>query len=242
MKGWKLFLHSVQLVLRNWQVALRIFAVPMILVAAVIYFALSSITVEQTSFEDFRALLWALPIAGFLTLWAVVAWHRYVLLEETPNGWVPSMKISEITAYFFKGFLLFLVAFLIMVVVILLGGAIASAGAGAASFVATFAGMFFVSVMIYRWIAVLPAAAIGKSLRMSEAYEATDGATGAIVVVMLCVFGISLLVQLATTGLAVLSNELAVVLDIIASAILALINISILTTFYGHYIEGRSIV
>lgn len=241
MQGWKLFLHSVQLVLRNWQVALKIFAVPMILVAAVIYFALSSITIDQTSPNGFGALLWAFPLASFLTLWAVVAWHRYVLLEETPNGWVPSLKISEIAAYFFKGFLLFIVVFLIMVVVALLGGIIASAGAGVASFAVTFVGMFFVSVMIYRWIAVLPAAAIGKPLRMSEAYEATDGATGAIVIVMLCVFGISLLVQLATTGLAMLSNELAVVLDIVASAILALINISILTTFYGHYIEGRPI-
>jgi hypothetical protein len=41
--------------------------------------------------------------------WAAVGWHRYVLMEETGNGFLPSWRGDRVRAYFGRAFVVGLV-------------------------------------------------------------------------------------------------------------------------------------
>jgi len=252
MKGWSIFAHSVGMVTRNLSEALKIAVVPVLIGFAAIV-ALASMTgLSFGSMSDPAAMdkmmrdggMGALfiPIILFavvliiVELWIFVSWHRFILLEEYPTGWIPEFHFDRIMAYLGRGLLIGA----IMVAMWILVG-LAAAVLGPLGAVIAVAAVFFSVVLVYRLVAMLPAAAIGKSLTVSQAWEATKGSTGTIIVLVIVIVVAQFLLQVVTGLSMMIFAPLGILFQVFVTLVMSLVNVSILTTFYGHYVEGREI-
>lgn len=257
MKGWDIFSHSARLVLRNWKEALQIGLLPIVLVIAVGVLILGGdfISMATQGGPDMMAddigamagfgikffLVWIFALFFMLTV--VVNWHRFVLLEEYPSGWVPPFQLGLALGYFGRILMLVLLA---MVIILPLGfvGAMLDGGTGGegvfTGLIILFASLFL-GIAFYRVAAILPAGAIGQPITIGRAWEATQGATGTIVVLVLVLFAVNLCLQLVVAVLSLVFAPLAALAAIAAGVFMGLVSVSVLTTFYGHYIEGRAI-
>jgi hypothetical protein len=154
---------------------------------------------------------------------------------------------SRMLAYF--GRMLQIVAILIIPATLLLiaGGIVA---ASLLQIGGHFAGMLAlllivilpIGVLFYRMSPVLPAAAVGKPLGIGAAMTATSGSSGAIAVMMVIAAVTISVIESAMMALFPLGSTIGFVVDAVLQWLLALFGVSILTTIYGHYVEGRPLV
>ncbi|KPA23393.1 hypothetical protein shim_03270 [Shimia sp. SK013] len=254
MQGWTIFAHSVRLVARNWREALKIFLVPSLIAAVIVGIALTSsgfsysmVTSESTSSAEFAsgttiaAILLGYLAVLIIAFWCVVTWHRFVLLEEYPQSWIPPFRFDRILSYFGHGLLLGLVAIALMIPIAAIIALMASMGLEGLAVVIAIPVYIFVIVVMYRLVPILPAAAIGKPLKLRESFDATKGAAGAILLLLVISFIVNFLAQFVAGLIGSLVPAIGVVALFLASLFLSMVNISVLTTFYGLYIEGRPI-
>ncbi|MFW8593842.1 hypothetical protein [Cribrihabitans neustonicus] len=251
MKSWSIFSHSIGMVLRNFQQAVQIGLVPVLIAfgvsAAALTFAGQPLEVlggGQISSGDIGGfgLAFVVVMLAFVLsmLWIVVSWHRFVLLEEYPQGWVPPFRFDRMLSYFGHGAKIVLLGIVAAVPVGLIVAIVAQSGSQVlmvAVFLAVFAAM---AVVMHRLLPALPAAAIGKPLKLREAWAATSGANGTILGLVIIGFLFGTLVQLASVPVAAVP-VLGPMVTFAASLVLSLVNVSILTTLYGHYVEGRPV-
>lgn len=250
MKGWIFFLHSVKLVFRNLQEALQIGLVPSVIMAFLIalIFNQSGLSMAQVSGDAVTDLAEAQAeirpgwlflgglIWGLITLWIFVSWHRFVLLEEYPKGWVPPLHFDRMMGYFGKGLMIIL-----LMVLIGTAATFISALLGPLGVVVMIAVWIFLIVMFYRLSVVLPATAIGRPISFGDAWRATEGSTGAIVLLVVIMAIVQLGLQVIFGVAISIVPILGIAVQVIVTLIFSLINVSILTTLYGHYIEGRAL-
>jgi len=172
-------------------------------------------------------------------LWIAVAWHRYILLEESPSGLLPPIHQDRMLAYLGRGFVLFL---LFMVTGAILLGLVASMAAviPAVALIIGFAVGLAMVVIFYRLSVILPAAALGQSMSLTQALEHTRGATVTIVIIALSLFMTELAIQTVTLLLSFIP-VVGVLASIAATMFTTMLGISILTTLYGYYIEKREL-
>ena len=131
MKGWSIFAHSVGMVIRNLPEALKIALVPVLIgFALVVGFASltdlsAGILADQAALkqlmtgDDMGSVLLPLILLAFglvaIELWIFVSWHRFILLEDYPSGWIPKFRFDRITAYLGSGLLIALITVLSMI-------------------------------------------------------------------------------------------------------------------------------
>lgn len=267
MKGWLIFKHSLLMVLRNWREALQVGLVPIALVFTLgtLLFGTMGLDVLLTpdlvmdsqtdalltddeplypaGFFGSFFLIW---IVAFVAMfWVVVSWHRFVLLEEYPKGWIPKFHGDRILAYFGRTLLLGLIAAIAMIPVMaalaMLTGGLATTGSDAVGIIASLLLVLVLSLLLFRLVPILPAAAIGKPLALAESWRATQGATTDILMLALVGFAVQIALQAVVGVFVFVSPVLGLIVSGVTSLVLALVNVSILTTFYGHYVEGRPI-
>ncbi len=250
MKGWSFFLHSVKLVFRNLQEALQIGLVPSVIMAFLIalIFSQSGLSMGQISGDAAVDLVesqaeirpgWLFLgglVWGLITLWIFVAWHRFVLLEEYPKGWVPPLHFDRMLGYFGRGFMI-----IVLIAVIGLAASLISALLGPLGVVVMIAVWIFLIVLFYRLSVVLPAVAIGRPMSFGDAWRATEGSTGAILLLVVIMAIVQLGLQVVFGVAISILPILGIAVQVIVTLIFSLINVSILTTLYGHYIEGRAL-
>ncbi len=247
MKGWEIFIHSVRLVFSNLGAAFQISLVPYAISGlAFLFLGAQAISImESASPEELAAAdggLWLnLIIYGIvailMSLWIAVAWHRYVLLEEYPTGWIPSFHSSEIGGYFIKGLLLGFIIF----------GAALLFSISVGLILLPILGPFFPFLVIalatylfYRFCPVLPAVAVGHPMTFGTAWEATKGNGGAIAMLVLLVVLLSMLLEVPNM-IGGSDTVIGIIYSLVVSWIMTLVGSSVLTTFYGHFVEGRAI-
>jgi hypothetical protein len=251
--GFAIFLHSVRMVLRNFQQAVQISLVPALIAMAIIMIVggsligfeeLSSWGAETSSAtegeipEGFAGFFVIVALVFILTtFWIVVNWHRFVLLEEYPQGWVPPFRTDRVLAYLGKGLILVGIGLVVMVPLVFVS-ALAGSTLGAALLVVGWLAM--VSIL-YRLAVILPAAAVGAPLSIADAWEATMGQMWTIIVLLLTSFVFQLLVQLVFAAFAMIPVIGTLLVLIPSVLILPLINVSVLTTMYGVFVEKRSL-
>lgn len=253
MKGWSIFSHSVSMVLRNFQAAIQIFLVPTLLVFAVVfavvYAAIQSGLAPQG--QAVNVALGSVPsglllqmaavwiVVMLISIWGVVAWHRYVLLEEMPEGWIPRLHTSNILIYFLRAVQLVIVSVIALLVVAFIGSAFVEAAGlfGAAILIVLFIG---IALFLSRLLVILPAAAVGRPFGLSDALEATKGAVPALFLLGVCVFLAQLAVELTLSAVSGIP-AVSLALQLGFAVMLSLLNVSIMTTLYGHYVEGRPV-
>ncbi|MDX1743297.1 MAG: hypothetical protein R3186_06855 [Ruegeria sp.] len=254
MLGWKIFAHSLRMVFGNIIQVLQITVGPALIATAVIVSLVFVLGVPLDAFDEssgdlppgfsfgafFAFTLLMVVVMSIVIFWIAVSWHRFILLEEYPSGIFPPFRMDLILAYLGRVLMLVLIMFVgyipIAIVFAVLGQSLV-----AVSIVVTVVYSVFLLISFYRLSIILPAAAIGKPITLGEAWSQTVGAGADIIFLVIVAVLFQLLVQLAFTMLAVIP-VLGVLLSVFfGMLILPMVNVSILTTLYGVFVEKREL-
>ena len=234
-------MQAVRMTFENWQEALRITALSVLIGFLLFVFAPDPQAGPIGAGEWLAYIAMTVLSLAFGVVMAI-GWHRFVLLGERGSGIVPLVRRSRFFAYVLKSILIAAVILVPGLLIVAVAVALALASGTSAlvvlvGFVATIVGL----IVSYRLAAVLPAAALDSNISIRQAWEATDGSTGPIVVMALlsalAVFGLDLvtLVLITLPG----GEILALVWAAIANWIKAVVGVTIITIIYGHYVEER---
>lgn len=175
-------------------------------------------------------------------LWIAVAWHRYVLRVQASPGLVPLFDGERMLAYLGTLVLVALIFSLGAAAVLLLSAPILSALPASLAGLLPLVALFALSGPALRLSAALAGVAIEPGHGLAEGWAATRGHTGTLYAVGLLWAGVALAIR----GVAILVLPDQMLLQILWSLPLGwiemMVGISLLTTLYGHYVEGRPLV
>lgn len=250
--GVSLFVHSVRLVLGDWRNALRISGL-LYLIYAVPALILALLFPAPIQPEQVLAAVGAGGVVAVVTgilaivafVWIAVAWHRYVLLDEMPAGRFPDFNSSRLLSYGGYSLLIALIGFVLSFVVSAVVGIVAIPLLSVVGVVIT--GLLAVAAILivgYRLAPILPAVAIGKPLTLGQAWAATKNANGPIIVLAIVSAIAALVIDIPAFILVMagpIGGFLAVLWTLVTGWVKMIVGVSILTTLYGHYVEGRDI-
>lgn len=247
MTGWMIFRHAVLMVLRNWRQALQIsgllYAVLAIFEISLGGAAKGHIGPDGIMMSPAIGLSMIAVTAGYviLSIWIAVAWHRYVLLEEMPEGWFPKWHGGPVASYLGISILITLLISLAAAIVgffLIKTFTVAMPGMTIAIILMIVAA----GVAFFRLCSMLPAAAIGEPIKMAEAWHQTRGLTGAILLIVLLQFGLMVGLQITSNLMMFISPVLGFVAQIAVNWFTTIVTASLLTTFYGHFVQERPLV
>ncbi|MFN6005279.1 MAG: hypothetical protein ACK47C_18495 [Paracoccaceae bacterium] len=247
--------HSVLQILRQPVDVLRIFLVP--LSATFLIFKLTGLAFTLSPFYVNIAIARGLMPWGRLAvvtlvtmligLWAAAAWHRFILLAERPRGFWPTVPWPAYWAFVRRGLV---VGVLILGIIFLASVAYGVVLGFAFGFtkrppgpVAHVIGLcLFLPIMVLSLplAVVLPGAAVQSSHSMGGIWSHMSGKFWTLLglLIVLMVFGYFSGELLSFLGLSPLTTRGLVVAGFLQS-LQIILSLSIVTTLYGHYIEGR---
>lgn len=239
MKAWQIFTHSLRQITGNFGAALRVSALPYLFVALVTgLFVLIAVQLEQgreTPAGFAIGFILGFVVVIVATAIAAVNWHRHILLNE-PVGWVPNIRRDRLQPYILTALGVGLLFTVIFGVVGLVGYMLGLVGLVVA------VPLFLLATAIsFRASTALPARALGVNGGVSDAMAATAGATGTLVALSVIYILFSLLVGIVV-GMFSLIPVVGVLADLAMNWFNTILGLSILTTLYGHYVEGRELV
>lgn len=248
--GWRIFTHSITMVLNNFSAAVRISGL-----LWAISFGISRIfTTEnvgsfgtgQPSFAGGGFAIITLIVTSIAAAWIAVGWHRFILKSEYSGTWIPTMRRTIVLRYIWTGFLLGLLLVAVLVPVAIVSVLFVTLLKSSGTAVLPILSVLLASYVIYRLSLVLPAVAINdhentrKKLTFKESWRATAGISGALlllVIVTVVPFG---LFEFVSSNLEF--KFLALIWDFCAGWLQMMISISVLTTLYGLLIEKRELI
>ena len=248
--------HAFAMVFGNFGQALRLSIGPFVIAAGLIYalaevLEIGAVSLMFLAIDPANAdpviplfILVALVIAVFSTAWVAVAWHRFILLEEYVQL-MPQLRDRPIGGYVITslgiGVWIVLVSF---GAGLALGIVIALTGFEDSDVVGFMGGALIGALSSYVWFRLalaLPGLAIGKPMRLSDSFATTRPISGTIWQVVFILVFINFLAQTAAGAIAPGSVAVQVTLNGVVTWFSFMIGLSVLTTFYGHLIEGRAL-
>ena len=119
-------------------------------------------------------------------------------------------------------------------------GLVVVAMGGAGAFLVAIFAYAVATYLFYRLCPVLPSAAIGQPMTFGEAWKATANNGGAIAVLVVLLLLLSLVVQLPNQ-IGGADSVIGIIYSLVVGWFMMLVGSSVLTTFYGHFVEGRTI-
>ena len=245
MVAWRILIHSLKMIFNNLGQVLRIGLVPVLIgLAIVIVFAMLGVSLGGLNGDGAAGLrvggVILLVAAVFcLALWVIVAWHRFILLAEYTQGWIPVLRFDRMLSYFGHAMLLGVVGFLAVLPLGLIMGVIGSAIPVVATIFAVLV-FVIVNTVLFRLSPILPAAAIGRPLKFKEVWAHTIGSSDTILILVLILWAFQFVLQFLL-GLLMLVPLVGIVLMVLGTMLSGLVNVSIMTTLYGHYVEKRAL-
>lgn len=247
MTGLRIFSHSVFLLNHNFKDAVKISWPLLVMILLRLTLVGSRDLAGGDGDLNSVQIGDVLQIVGsaFVGVWVAVAWHRYVLLEEVA-GPLPPFRGRSMLAYFVTFFWIFaavviialLLAFVLVAVVPMQPNTVGTIASGMIGVLVAVLGIW----LFYRLSPLLPAAALGETLSIREAWAVTAQISWAVLLAVLiwglAVLAIGAVVQFVLTPISFPIGMLASGLLNWAST---MVGISILTTIYGIAVEGREI-
>jgi hypothetical protein len=239
--SWQIFVHSVRQVFGNLEGALRV----------------SAVLTDPASLQT-RMMEGSVGLAGYFTtlvlllllgLWIAVGWHRYVLTNEVP-AFVPKLYLDRVMGYFGKSILIALlvlpVALVCAILVMMLVAPLFRDQIQAQPMLygAAIGLLIYVPVgtVALRLSAALPGVALEPGVSVFTGWRATVGQTGTILgVVLLSIIG-TLVLGLPNVFLFEPMSVPSLIWHFLTQWVTVMVGVSILTTLYGHYVEGRPLV
>lgn len=246
MKGVRIFMHSLYQVTGNLEGALRVSLLPYaIQIVASLVFAgrIESLGDLGVVGGGGLGVFLTLAVVIATSLWIAVAWHRFVLLNERPAGMVPAFHGPLVWAYFLRslGYAAIIVAGVLVlgsIVMLLFGGLLR----GSTALVMVVSGLLVylpLTVVMLRLMTALPGVALGAEGAFLAGMRATEGRTGEIAVVAVIVVGLRIVLAFLSLKLLANLTILGFAWDAVTGWFVTMVGVSILTTLYGHYVEGR---
>lgn len=172
-----------------------------------------------------------------------VLWHRHVLLDRAEAGAERHPGAALFARYIGRAIVLgiwqLLAALPIGLAMLLMGGIAGNSQTGL-MLIGLVAGVAFLWVAL-RLSLVLPAAAMGQTMPVRESWQVTAPLSGTL-------WALAVLLAVVNTLLGVISGllmpadmGLRLLLDTVLYIIEGLVFVSVLTTLYGHLVEGRAL-
>lgn len=259
MKGLELFLHSVRQVTGNLDGALRVSALPILIQTVVVLMLMGGAMMGMGGPGAMAGggmgmgagmglgMLIVLIVAVVTSLWLAVAWHRYVLLNEKPQGFVPPYNGERMMGYFGRSLGYGLIVVIAGAVLGTIVGSLLSpllSGGGVVPFLILMAVLVQLPMiyLAFRLTTALPGSAVGSSLPFMAGWDATRGASADILVLSVIAVGAHLV--LAVLGFLIFDRipVASIIWNVAVTWLVTMVGVSILTTLYGHYIEKRPLV
>jgi hypothetical protein len=255
--SWQIFVHSVRQVFGNLEGALRVSAVLTVLQIIVTLTIGRDLLTDPTSLQtrmiegnaNMASYLTTLVLLLLLGLWIAVGWHRYVLTNEV-SAFVPKLYLDRVMGYFGKSIL---IALLILPIALVCGILVAllvapllrdQIQAQPILFGAAIGLLIYIPVgtVALRLSAALPGVALEPGVSVFTGWRATTGQTGTILgVVLLSIIG-ALFLGLPNMLLFEPMSVPSLIWHFATQWVKVMVGVSILTTLYGHYVEGRPLV
>ena len=251
--AWNIVQHAFKMVFGNMGQALKVSLVPFGLLAAfsVLVIMVTGVPLDgsfnpENGISGLSALL-ILSLVVFLVFvmgWVAVSWHRFILLEEY-TALVPATKDRPIWSYVWRSFILGLLIMLIAMPILMIVGFVLAptmgAGFGIFSMILGLLLGALLSYLWFRWAIILPSIAVGEPMTLRQAWAETAATSGVIfkvaIIVSVLKIAASTVVSLFYVGLPIV----ALVADVAVNWTTLMVGVSILTTLYGHVVEGRSL-
>ncbi|MGC1494249.1 MAG: hypothetical protein WA790_00460 [Sulfitobacter sp.] len=250
--------HALRMLVHEPGTTFRVITPALLLVLgsaiAAVVFASDAIVALQAASETMVLppassilLLFGLGLAGLFgyALMAIL-WHRHVLLNGDARDSDLRPNSGVILGYIWRaiilGFVQFLVAIPIGMAIAILGGIGAAFSGGVNVILFTIVGV--AAGVVFIWVAlrlsvVLPAASLGNIMRIGESWQVTAPAANAL-------WGVAVLLAVINTILTFISTAImpgdlgfSLVFQTVIYIIEGLVFVSVLTTLYGHLVEGR---
>ena len=235
----RLFLHALRMVTGNLGAALRISA---LLVAVQLLLALSAGQSAPDAMPTGAQMLSGLAQLA-ISLWIAVAWHRHILLEETPGAALPRLDGGALGRYAIAALILTVILVTVAVPFVFLTGLLVVpfmlGGAPVAGVVVGFIAIWLpVTYVSLRLAPILVSAAVGQRMAVREAWYATGTGGGALLGLSMIGAAAGLLVSLpGMLG----TGPLAMALGVVGNWLVLMVGTSLLTTIHGHYVQGRDL-
>jgi hypothetical protein len=254
----RLVVHAFQTIFGNLRQALVLSAGPFVILLilnVLVARQLPDGPMNMPTGGDFLTVLLFFVVSLALTAYVAAGWHRYVLLEEQPQ--VFTAPAAERTlSYAGKSILLGLWLLIFIIPVMLALGAVAMIFLGPdRTMIGTGAPGYGLGDLIFELILgtviggialtyalVLPASALGQQMTFRQSREATsplrtDLFIASFTIVMLGVLANLVFSTLFGLGLGIIATVFSVAVQWFTT----MVGISILTTLYGHLVEGRAL-
>lgn len=247
--------HALRMLIFETGTTLRVIRPALVLVIGssliAVFVAGDTLIALQTDAEAvLRDPPMTIPLIAFLGLvgligYALMAilWHRHVLLSGMDRGQVMRPDLRIMLGYVGKAIAVGFVQFIAAIPIVLGMGLIIAAGGGSPA-MAALAGL--IGSLAFVWVAlrlslILPAAALGARMTLMDSWETTSTVSGTILGVAALLTGLN---WCAYTIASILTPDTAVIgllIQTIVYVLEGLVFISVLTTFYGHLVEGRAL-
>ena len=254
MKGWLLFSHALRMVAKNASIAARLSVLPYLLGAVGTFLLMGGFFHDQVAmvFAPGARSVPTLNFAASVLLvtvtraWIAVGWHRFALLGQAPVSLLPANG-GRILAYLGAGvaltFCLVWGLWLWLGLMFWLAVFFIHLKLQGAGFAIMIVGLYFCIlpflIIVLRFSAILPGFALRPGHKVFAGWSATRGATGALALLaILCTGPMGGFAYLAGQPLDGFPLAQAVVQHLVQWP-MTLLMISVLTTLYAHYIEGR---
>ena len=246
--AWNIVRHAFIIVFGNFTNALRASVVPsLILIGTIGAFAMTAdLSMFEETFDPTVTSLPTMSVMGIFAIsalamivfaWVAVTWHRFILLEEYPSIF-PAFGGRPVFPYAGRTLMIALQMFVVMIPLMLLTGPLFLASPAVAS-LAIFALGILLSFLWLRVCVSLPSVAVGEHMGSIDAWRKTNDIwqtiLGVCAITALLNYGANLAVTLIASNLGFVFD----ILQIAVQWVSMMVGISILTTIYGHVIEGR---
>ncbi|GAA5075734.1 hypothetical protein N0B44_09795 [Roseibacterium beibuensis] len=251
--GYQLLRHAVRQVFGNLGQAARLTL--LLAMAPTIFLAVTNTDLmtggpgfdpSNPNAQQMPEVNWLLVLIGAILsvvawVWAAVAWHRFVLLEEYASGPIPSWRGSSNGRYFIRALQVGLILVGAMIAMTIIIGLVVMIlpgfGVGLILGIGLIIGISWVGTRVGL---VLPAAAIDAPLSIGESWQVTGPVSGQIllpIIVIALVGGLLSQAVLVLFGVGIV----AVLVSAVISWLQLLVNLALMTTLYGNLVEGRQL-
>ena len=253
----KLFGHALSMLWNNLGNAARVSVVPVILSLLIVIAGLILIAALLAANGDFMRLGLGMGMSGtgiaiiiivslailvgyiITASWALVGWHRFVLLEEYPTGIFPKWHWNEIKAYILHMIVLTLITIAVAIPIglVVSGVVFVTFGLG---IILLIPAVPLVMAYCFRLATGLPARAIGQNQSIPDGWNKFAGNMGMI-------YGFCWLILLFSIAVGFVSGILqfipviGLIIPVVIQWFLTMFNASVLTTLYGHIVQGREL-
>ncbi|MBW4707820.1 hypothetical protein KX928_08490 [Roseobacter sp. YSTF-M11] len=187
----------------------------------------------------------ALVIGAFGIIAFAVLWHRHALLTDDARAEVMRPSAGVFGQYLLGAIIIFGITFVASIpggFVIGLLAAIFPQTASASYLIGVALGAMlgiFLSWIALRVSLILPAAAIGQKLKLSESWRATGTISRDVFWTAVLLGVLNFVIAELSGGIAAMLPGLSIAVGSIQIVIQSLIYVSVLSTLYGHLIQGR---